>query len=153
MDLEFVATIIKQVVNLSAFFNQAAIIKRMQERDCRHREKVNRGCKRGSRAFRKIRSRHQLPIFCLRAALDDQERQTCPPRQPFDRRANEEISELVLAGNTRDNEVDREFGSDIENGRSDITKRDPRANRNIIVLHFALKLRLSPIQGFVATPR
>src|SRR3546814_1682193 len=70
-----------------------------------------------------------------------------------DRGSNEEISELVLAGNARDDEIDREFGSDIENGRCDITERDPRANRNIIVLHFALKLRLGPIHGFFAIPR
>src|SRR3546814_1339873 len=87
----------------------------MYECDRRRREKVDRGCQRGSRAFRKIRGRHELLIFLFRAALDDQERQACPSCQAFDRGSNEEISELVLAGNARDDEIEREFGSDIEN--------------------------------------
>src|SRR3546814_16747032 len=120
----------------------------MYECDRRRREKVDRGCQRGSRAFRKIRGRHELLIFLFRAALDDQERQACPSCQAFDRGSNEEISELVLAGNARDDEIDRGFGSDIENGRCDITERDPRANSNIIVLPFALKLRLAHIPAY-----
>src|SRR3546814_18341396 len=43
----------------------------MYECDRRRREKVDRGCPRGSRAFRKIRGRHELLIFLFPAALDD----------------------------------------------------------------------------------